>query len=295
MKSFFKALGKAAVYFGVYLVVQVIVSMIFSISISTKITMEIMASGEALDAVALTEQVTAAVMDQAMLMTFISGIVVLLIYWIVFLIRKKKMTNEVMIRKIPVNGILPIALLAVSFNVITSVLVSIIPWPEAWMESYAANSSIIDNSLVAWLAAVIMAPVLEEIVFRGLVYTRLKKGMPVIIATIITSLVFGIMHGTIIWGIYTFIFSLVLIWVFEKFHSLTANILLHLVYNLSGMALSLLPEDANAIIWILFVASIVLCMVACRMITSVTADIKELEEEPLVAEEPVEAAEETVV
>ena len=70
MKEIFKAVGKAVLYFGVYLLVQVIVSMIFSISISTKLTMEMMATGEELDVMALTEQVTAAVMDQAMLMIY---------------------------------------------------------------------------------------------------------------------------------------------------------------------------------------------------------------------------------
>ncbi len=294
MKEFFKAVGKAVLYFGVYLLVQVIVSMIFSVSISTKMTMEMMATGEELDVMALTEQVTAAVMDQAMLMTFISGIAVLLIYWVIFLIRKKKLTAEVMIRPIPTKGILPIVLLAVTFNVITSVLIGLAPWPQSWMDSYMMNSSVIDNSLAAWLTAVLMAPVLEEVVFRGLMYTRLKKGMPIVAAAILTSLAFGTMHGTIIWAIYTFIFSLVLIWVFEKFHSLTANILLHMAYNLSGMALSLIPEEAGAVVWGLFVASIVLVVVAYRMILKVAAELPVMEEETVGAEEPMETVEEAV-
>ena len=291
MKEIFKAVGKAVLYFGVYLLVQVIVSMIFSISISTKLTMEMMATGEELDVMALTEQVTAAVMDQAMLMTFISGIAVLLIYWVIFLIRKKKLTAEVMIRPIPTKGILPIVLLAIAFNVITSVLIGIVPWPQSWMDSYIMNSSVIDNSLIAWLTAVLMAPVLEEVVFRGLMYTRLKKGMPIVAAAILTSLAFGIMHGTIIWAIYTFIFSIVLIWVFEKFRSLTANIILHMAYNLSGMALSLIPEDAGAVVWVLFVASIVFAVVAYRMIQKVAAELPEVDEEAVEEEAPVEGAE----
>ena len=294
MKEIFKAVGKAVLYFGVYLLVQVIVSMIFSISISTKLTMEMMATSEELDVMALTEQVTAAVMDQAMLMTFISGITVLLIYWVIFLIRKKKLTAEVMIRPIPTKGILPIVLLAIAFNVITSVLIGIVPWPQSWMDSYIMNSSVIDNSLIAWLTAVLMAPVLEEVVFRGLMYTRLKKGMTIVTATVLTSLAFGIMHGTIIWAIYTFIFSIVLIWVFEKFRSLTANIILHMAYNLSGMAMSLIPEDAGAIVWILFAASIVFAVVAYHMIQKIATKLPGMEEETVAAGPPVEAVEEAV-
>ena len=149
------------------------------------------------------------------------------------------------------------ALLACCFNIITSVLISIIPWPRSWITSYATNSSVIDSSLMAWLTAVLMAPVLEEIVFRGFVYTRLKKGLGKLAAVVITSLLFGIAHGTVIWFIYTFIFSIVLIWIFEKFQSLTASILLHLAYNLSGMALSLIPEEAGMSVLVLFATAVV--------------------------------------
>lgn len=289
MKKGFKALGKAAAYFGMYFLVQIIVSMVYSIALSTKLTMEMMATGEELDMALLETQLMDAIMSEAMAMTLISGVIVLLLFWLVFLIRKKKFFKEVCIRPIPVKGILPVALLAACFNLITSVVISYIPWPESWMESYMANSSVIDNSIMAWITAVIMAPILEEIVFRGLMYTRLKKGLPVIAAAIITSLTFGVVHGTIIWAIYTFIFSLVLIWVFERFQSLAACILLHMAYNLSGMAMSLIPEDAGVVVIILLVVSIVVAVLMYKQIVKVTEDIPRLEESVLVEAKEAQA------
>ena len=293
MKNGFKALGKAVAYFAVYLLVQVLVSMVFSTVISARMTMEMMASGEELDVMAMTDALMAEVMSKAMEMTFVAGLVTLLIFWIVFLIRKKKFTKEVCIRKIPVTGILPIAIMAAAFNVITTVIISFMPWPQEWMDSYVQNSSAIDGSFMAWLTAVLMAPILEEIVFRGLMYTRLKKGLPVVVAAILTSLAFGIAHGTVIWAIYTFIFSMILIWVFEKFQSLTACIVLHMAYNLSGMALSLIPEEAGIIILILFVISITGVIFAYKMIEKVTVDSPSREEAQVteavtVEEDPVE-------
>lgn len=282
MKTSFKALGKAVAYFVVYLLVQVLVSTVFSTVISARMTMEMMASGEELDVIAMTDVLMAEVMSKAMEMTFIAGLVTLFIFWIVFLIRKKKFTKEVCIRKIPVTGILPIAIMAAAFNVITTVIISFMPWPQEWMDSYVESSSAIDGSAMAWFTAVLMAPVLEEIVFRGLMYTRLKKGLPAIVAAIITSLAFGIAHGTVIWAIYTFVFSMILIWVFEKFQSLTACIVLHMAYNLSGMALSLIPEEAGILIMILFVISITGVVFAYKMIEKVTVDIPSMEEVPVV-------------
>ena len=282
MKNSFKALGKAVAYFAVYLLVQVLVSTVFSAVISARMTMEMMASGEELDVMAMTDALMTEVMSKAMEMTFVAGLVTLLIFWIVFLIRKKKFTKEVCIRKIPVTGILPIAIMAAAFNVITTVIISFMPWPQEWMDSYVESSSAIDGSVMAWITAVLMAPVLEEIVFRGLMYTRLKKGLPAIIAAIITSLAFGIAHGTVIWAIYTFVFSMILIWVFEKFQSLTACIVLHMAYNLSGMALSVIPEEAGILILILFVISIAGVVFAYKMIEKVTIDILRIEEVPVV-------------
>lgn len=277
MKKGLKAIGKAAAYFGVYFLMQIIVSVVFSVGLSAKMTMEMMASGEELDMAVMTEVLTAEIMSQAMLMTLIAGIFTLLIFWIVFLIRKKKFVEEVCIRQIPVKSIVPIALMAACFNVITSVIVSYFPWPQSWMDSYAANSAAIDSSLVSWIAAVLMAPVLEEVVFRGLVYTRLKKGLPMIAAAIMTSLIFGIAHGTMIWAIYTFIFSMVLIWVFESFQSLAACIVLHMAYNLSGMALSLIPQEAGVVVLVLFVLSIAGAILAYKMTVKITVEIPRIE------------------
>ena len=57
------------------------------------------------------------------------------------------------------------------------------------------------------------------------------------------------------------------------------------------MALSLIPEDAGAVVWVLFVASIVFAVVAYRMIQKVAAELPEVDEEAVEEEAPVEGAE----
>ena len=275
MKKAFQSIGKAAVYFFVYFLMQILVFAAFNAGLAAKMTMEKIDAGEVIDTIEMVELLNTVITDSAMLITLISGVLVLLVFWLIFLIRKKKFINEVCICPIPTKAILPIVVMAGSFNLLTSVIISMFPWPESWIDSYMISSSAIDNSLVAWLTAVIMAPVLEEIVFRGLVYTRLKKGLPQMMAAIMTSLIFGIAHGTIIWAIYTFIFGMVLIWIFEKFGSLTASILLHLAYNLSGMALALIPEEAGILILVLFVVSIFAVKSAYKRIEQISAEVLE--------------------
>lgn len=259
MKNLWKSIGKAALYFLVYFLMQAAVSGVYSVMITTKLTVEMMGADGSIDMELLTAKVMDVVMPQAMTLTLISSILTLLILGLVFLIRKKNFLEETSIRSMPVSGIVPVALAAVGFNIVVSKLLQIIPFPESWIESYQQNSSMIGagNMAVAWIATVIVAPILEEIVFRGLIYTRLKQGMAAVAAAVIASLLFALSHGTIVWGIYTFLLSMILIWTFERFQSLTANICFHFFFNLTGMVLSSIGEMSNVVEWVMFAVAVV--------------------------------------
>ena len=259
MKNLWKSIGKAALYFLVYFLMQAAVSGVYSVMITTKLTVEMMGADGSIDMELLTAKVMDVVMPQAMTLTLISSILTLLILGLVFLIRKKNFLEETSIRSMPVSGIVPVALAAVGFNIVVSKLLQIIPFPENWIESYQQNSSMIGagNMAVAWIATVIVAPILEEIVFRGLIYTRLKQGMAAVAAAVIASLLFALSHGTIVWGIYTFLLSMILIWTFERFQSLTANICFHFFFNLTGMVLSSIEEMPTAAEWVMFAVAVV--------------------------------------
>ena len=267
MKNFFKSIGKAAVYFVVYIVAQAIVSFVYGIIFA----MELMVAGETTDAAVLTEQLTNQILDNAMEMTFFAGVLTLIIYWIRFAVRKKNLFKEVEIKKVSVNGLLPIGVMAISFNVITSMVISNLPWPQEWIDAYATNSAPLDGSIMSWITAVVMAPVLEEVVFRGLVYTRLKKGMPTIVAAILASLLFGLCHGTAIWTIYATVLGLVMIWVFEKYQSLIASILFHFAFNAMGLVINMIPESMEFVLWILLAASVVGMVYGVKETLKVTA------------------------
>lgn len=253
MKDFFVALGKAILYFLVYFGLQMAVSIAFSMFYSISMYARLAATGDVTDTAEITRMITEKILEQSMTMTLISGILALLTYWIVFLIRKKKFAQEVKLRKIPVKGILAVLLMGITFNIVISTLLATIPFPDAWMETYQQNSSVLTggNEVISFLATVFMAPVLEEIVFRGLIYDRLKKGMPAVVAAIISSLAFGLMHGTIIWMMYAFVLGVVLVIVFERFHSLFANMLLHFGFNLTGMCLNHAQGMSEVAGWIL--------------------------------------------
>ena len=98
--------------------------------------------------------------------------------------------------------------------------------------------------ILAFISLVLLPPIAEEIIFRGLTYSSLKKVLPVSLAVIMTSLLFAAGHLTeggsggplYIAGIDTFCLSLILILLREKTDGLWASMTLHGLKNTIAFA-----------------------------------------------------------
>ncbi len=77
----------------------------------------------------------------------------------------------------------------------------------------------------------VAAPVAEEIVFRGLVFNRLRRQFPVSLSILLSAALFGIFHGNTVQGVYGFLLGLLLAWVYEKCGTFLAPVLLHASAN----------------------------------------------------------------
>lgn len=85
--------------------------------------------------------------------------------------------------------------------------------------------------IVSIISSGICGPILEEFLFRGIVYNRLKEFNSPMKSMIITSVLFGIIHFNIIDCIYAFGVSFILIYLYEKYKTLKAPILMHISLN----------------------------------------------------------------
>lgn len=105
------------------------------------------------------------------------------------------------------------------------------------MESYMELMELADvgNDWLVTLAAVVLAPIGEEILCRGLTLYYAKKALPYFwMANILQALLFGAIHGNLIQGLYAFAIGLMLGWVTERYHSLLPAMLLHFTVNFSS-------------------------------------------------------------
>lgn len=90
------------------------------------------------------------------------------------------------------------------------------------------------NLFSIMISTVLLGPILEEYLFRGIAYHRLKKYYPVMKSLLLTGLLFALSHTDILGILYAFIFNFILIFVYEKYH-LKGSILVHMSANLASL------------------------------------------------------------
>ena len=77
------------------------------------------------------------------------------------------------------------------------------------------------------IAVVIIAPFSEEILFRGLILGELAKCFNMHIAIILQAVLFGVMHGNIIWAVIAFLSAVLYGYFIRKYENNFYNILRH--------------------------------------------------------------------
>lgn len=116
---------------------------------------------------------------------------------------------------------------------ITSLATSFIPGFDATQaqETGFANLSYRYEYILAFATLVVIAPLAEEILFRGYLFGKLRKYLPAWIAIIITSALFALVHGQWNVGLDVFALSLVLCMLREITGNIWAGVLLHIMKN----------------------------------------------------------------
>lgn len=101
-------------------------------------------------------------------------------------------------------------------------------------DSYTSTVDVLFSTGVGWeiLGIGILAPLTEELLFRGLVYNRLKEFSPVVMSAVWASLIFALLHGNLVQGIYGFVMGCLFCYVYERYDSLLAPIILHISSNM---------------------------------------------------------------
>lgn len=77
-----------------------------------------------------------------------------------------------------------------------------------------------------------IVPIAEEIVFRGLAFGRLAKAYSKQTAIICSALIFAVGHGNLEQGIYTFFMGLLFAFLYCRYKTIGAPIIVHMIFNM---------------------------------------------------------------
>lgn len=126
-------------------------------------------------------------------------------------------------------------------HVITLLMAAIYALIPSAMDQYTEmidSSGITQYSLLWAVATLILPPIVEETIFRGLILQYLgRAGARFIVANLIQAVLFGIFHMNFVQGIYTFLLGFLLGWLAYRYDSILVPVALHAIFNLFGTVL----------------------------------------------------------
>lgn len=94
------------------------------------------------------------------------------------------------------------------------------------------------NPVFMIFSVVIFGPLVEEVLFRGMIFGKLRREFLFWPSAVISAVLFGVFHLNLVQGIYAAVFGLVLAYIFEKTETLWGCYLLHALFNLCSYVIS---------------------------------------------------------
>lgn len=178
-------------------------------------------------------------------------------------VKKYTMKKREAFRKNVLQGkvLVTLTLSAICCYIVALLLACLVAWivPSS-MDQFneLMGTALGGNVIVAFLTVVIIGPIAEECMVRGVIFQMLTKYLPVTAAIIIQALIFSIYHMNIMQAIYVFPFGLALGYAAYKCKSVLPCIFMHVINNFMSLAVSALPEVLQS--EVVFVVVLIICL-----------------------------------
>ena len=102
------------------------------------------------------------------------------------------------------------------------------------------SSCLPDRRWYSCLGLGMLVPLAEELMFRGFIYTRIRKRIPTGAAIFFSALLFALFHGNVIQMVFAFPLALILAWLYERSGWFACPLAFHMGANLTAVVLNLL-------------------------------------------------------
>lgn len=178
--------------------------------------------------------------DNAVLLTGITGILAMLPC--LYLYRKDHIARKAgalipqktAAGKLTAGEVTLIFVMGAAFSQFANMFVALLQSFIDYQEYQETMDQITGNKSLGFLIICmgVIAPIAEEVVFRWLIYLRLRDYMKMGAAAVISGLIFGIYHGNLVQAVYASILGMVFACFLELTGNLWTSVLLHMGANI---------------------------------------------------------------
>ena len=257
VKGVLTAVGKSLLYLLFFLAVQLLAGIVYAalaVAVRTALVHREMDVAEAAQLAA--ERLLAGAPAVALLANVF--VVAVLLLW--FRLRHKPLGKAAGLRRCSGWTAAFSAFAALGLFVAINLALALLP--EAWLTAYNADMApIASTGLLTALSIVVMGPLAEELVFRGIIQTRLLRAMPSWTAVVLQATLFAIIHGTPIQIVYALLLGLALGFLRSRTGSILPGLAAHAAFNAMNDPLGLLGGGAGS--WYALAGMAAVCAAGC--------------------------------
>ena len=218
-KGVLTALGKSLLYLLFFLAIQFLAGIIYAV---------IAVAGASLFHGEADAGSVLAGTETAVLFAYLLTAAAILLLW--FRLRHKPLGEAAGLRRCSGWTAAFCAFAAVGLFVVLQLALALLP--EAWMTDYSEYMDVLlSDGLLPAVSIVLMGPLAEELMFRGVIQTRLARAMPAWIAVVLQAVLFGVTHGTPIQMAYAFLIGLALGFLRSRTGSILPGFAAHAAFN----------------------------------------------------------------
>jgi membrane protease YdiL (CAAX protease family) len=178
------------------------------------------------------------IQSEMLILTGLGDAILIPIAWMFYREDEKKRLSKGFRERILVHNtfeiseIVSVAIMVIGISCLMNLLIALIPIDDVEYQEIA-EEMFNNNGIVIQLVVIgILAPVSEELIFRGLIFRRSRDYVGFMWAAVCSGLFFGIYHGNLTQGIFAFFMGMLFAAIYEHFWTLWAPIVAHMANNI---------------------------------------------------------------
>lgn len=178
--------------------------------------------------------------DKGSVLVLVSSMVLsVLLFMYVLKIRQRSWKKAILMKSLGAREIIASFLLAYGLNIL-AIEITAQPFFERFAADYntTITSIVTGDVYIIFLIVGILAPIFEELMYRGVILNELTSARPFLLANLIQAAVFGIMHMNVIQGAYAFVIGFILGYAYKITKSIYMPMLTHFLFNASNLLIA---------------------------------------------------------